>query len=315
MNGLVQLTTDDPEQFSEMLAPLSGQIQVRPLRGTSAAARMDLFGFRRLGLFRVRARGLAVKKQPPHHFTSINLPIGTPFTTRNHRGQWQDYRQDAHVFGPEDPFDFRTPHGCQVLVANLLTEELEGYSAKLLGPEGGVPAHTRQAFANPDSSELFHAIGAAWRRVAGTGGRLACRIERDELEDRIIAAFLMSSGLGRESGKTAGRPRKLDRPLSRAEDYLIANLAAPISRANLAETAGVSIRTLSRAFEWRHGMGPMAFLKARRLDATFRDLLGSAPDGASVTEVAIRYGFTHLGRFSVEYRQAFGESPSATLAH
>jgi hypothetical protein len=39
------------------------------------------------------------------------------------------------------------------------------------------------------------------------------------------------------------------------------------------------------------------------------------PDSATnVTRTALRYGFLHLGRFAIEYRQAYGESPSATLA-
>jgi transcriptional regulator GlxA family with amidase domain len=33
----------------------------------------------------------------------------------------------------------------------------------------------------------------------------------------------------------------------------------------------------------------------------------------SVAEVAIHYGFTHLGRFSMQYRRHFGESPLASL--
>ena len=35
--------------------------------------------------------------------------------------------------------------------------------------------------------------------------------------------------------------------------------------------------------------------------------------GRHVTEIATALGFVELGRFSVEYRRAFGESPSETL--
>ena len=33
----------------------------------------------------------------------------------------------------------------------------------------------------------------------------------------------------------------------------------------------------------------------------------------SVTEIAMTWGFSHMGRFSVEYRRRFGEIPSDSL--
>jgi AraC-like DNA-binding protein len=61
-------------------------------------------------------------------------------------------------------------------------------------------------------------------------------------------------------------------------------------------------------------MGPKHYLLLRRMNLARRALRQSAPDTASVTEIATRYGFWQLGRFAVEYHSLFGEAPSTTLA-
>ena len=61
-------------------------------------------------------------------------------------------------------------------------------------------------------------------------------------------------------------------------------------------------------------MGPKHYLLLRRMNLARWALRQSAPEAASVTEIATRYGFWQLGRFAVEYHTLFGESPSATLA-
>jgi AraC-like DNA-binding protein len=37
------------------------------------------------------------------------------------------------------------------------------------------------------------------------------------------------------------------------------------------------------------------------------------PTKSTITEIATEFGFWELGRFSLEYRRLFGESPSTTL--
>ena len=100
----------------------------------------------------------------------------------------------------------------------------------------------------------------------------------------------------------------------RAEEFLLGHLTSPVSAPDVAEHVGVSVRSLSRGFHARHGMGPIAFLRARRFEAVKAALRRATASETSVTEVALRHGFSHLGRFSVEYRRRFGESPSQTLA-
>jgi AraC-like DNA-binding protein len=57
----------------------------------------------------------------------------------------------------------------------------------------------------------------------------------------------------------------------------------------------------------------MAFVRQRRLDACFAQLRGSDREATTVTEMAMSYGFWHMGKFAIVYREAFGESPSESL--
>ena len=88
---------------------------------------------------------------------------------------------------------------------------------------------------------------------------------------------------------------------------------APVYVLDLCAATGVSERTLRDAFLKQCGMGPMRYLKLRRLHQVRRSLYGVAPGATSVKAAALENGFWDLGRFAVDYRAMFGESPSETL--
>ncbi|MGR7000479.1 helix-turn-helix domain-containing protein [Yinghuangia aomiensis] len=43
------------------------------------------------------------------------------------------------------------------------------------------------------------------------------------------------------------------------------------------------------------------------------DLRGADPAATTVTEVSLRWGFAHQGRFAAAYRRRYGVPPSTTL--
>jgi transcriptional regulator GlxA family with amidase domain len=57
----------------------------------------------------------------------------------------------------------------------------------------------------------------------------------------------------------------------------------------------------------------MTYLRHLRLNRVHSTLLDADPRSVTVTAVACRWGFVHLGRFAAQYRQVFGEYPSTTL--
>jgi AraC-like DNA-binding protein len=60
--------------------------------------------------------------------------------------------------------------------------------------------------------------------------------------------------------------------------------------------------------------GPLAYLRGVRMERAHRDLQGAEPgDGVAWQHWLLSGGFTHLGRFAVDYRRRFGMYPSQTL--
>ena len=104
----------------------------------------------------------------------------------------------------------------------------------------------------------------------------------------------------------------LPRGLKKAIEWLESEPARPWRVGELAALCGVAPRTLQKHFHRFLDQAPLAFLRDLRLDRVRQELLRGAQD-TSITEIATRYGFVHLGRFAIQYRHRYGETPSATL--
>ena len=89
--------------------------------------------------------------------------------------------------------------------------------------------------------------------------------------------------------------------------------AGPVRIARLCTALRVSPGTLEHAFKSVAGVTPHAFFLRRRLNEARQALLREDAELRNVTEIALSLGLSELGRFSVRYREMFGEMPSQTL--
>jgi len=103
------------------------------------------------------------------------------------------------------------------------------------------------------------------------------------------------------------------RPVKRTLDAMHAEPSRQFTAADLAAIAGVGVRVLQESFRQHVGMPPLVYLRRLRLDGVHAELSRAEPGQVSVSDVAYRWGFTHLGRFAGAYRARFGLSPSETL--
>ncbi|MEJ2865236.1 AraC family transcriptional regulator [Actinomycetospora flava] len=133
-----------------------------------------------------------------------------------------------------------------------------------------------------------------------------------EVEHAVVTALLLGTRHNHRERIFRRSPPAPRRVLRRVLELVDSAHDRTLTVADLAACAGVSERALHAAFRRELGTTPMAYLRTRRLEAAREDLLTAEP-GDGVTEIALRHGFSHLGRFAAAYRVRFGEAPSTTL--
>jgi AraC-like DNA-binding protein len=101
------------------------------------------------------------------------------------------------------------------------------------------------------------------------------------------------------------------RQIMKAVDFMRANLHQPLTLSEVAEAAGISVRSLQYGFRRFRNITPLAYLREIRLEAAQTEL-SSPLNMLSIKDVAVKWGFTHMGHFAARYRAAYGEMPSET---
>ena len=135
-----------------------------------------------------------------------------------------------------------------------------------------------------------------------------------QLEQLVVTTLLGEHPPVQQSGFNRVRSAILPRHIKQVENYLHEHIDQPINLDVLAAQTQVSVRTLQVAFKEHCGVSPMQYLRQLRLDRVRADLLTHGDSAeCSVADIALRWGFAHLGRFSAAYRDRFGETPSQSL--
>lgn len=157
---------------------------------------------------------------------------------------------------------------------------------------------------------LLERIGDLARNSPGVFDHLPIR---DQMRHDILAALFLAAEATPEWAPIPDcRQLRRSRVVSAAMDSLHEEAESNLTLLDLCERAGVGARTLENSFREIVGESPMRFLRTRQLHEARRLLRETSNGMTTVGECAYAVGITHLGRFSVAYRNRFGESPSET---
>ncbi len=263
---------------------------------------------------RIFTRNIAVNSKPGGDQTTLTFPLRGGFEI-DRSGRCGRYGgQHAHMHNLDRALDLSSS-GFSVLVVNVDNSVLTSTATKLScgEQESWIGGHRRISLTSGSGARVWHSVHSLWSTVQKAHSIPVSPLAIGKQQADVVDAILQA-GVDQGSELVQVGQRRSRTGLSRVEDWITANLTRPISRADLCEVAGLPARALTRAFAINHGRGPLQFVRDRRLDAIQRILLGSHAEETTVTQVAMDMGIFHLGRFSADYKSAFGERPSETLS-
>ncbi len=101
--------------------------------------------------------------------------------------------------------------------------------------------------------------------------------------------------------------------VKKVRELLHESIHKKISIGELVHELDISERQLHDTFKLNYGFSPKRYLQNLRLNAVRKELILSDPNSINISEVAFKYGFTHMSHFSSEYKKMFSEIPSKTF--
>ena len=132
------------------------------------------------------------------------------------------------------------------------------------------------------------------------------------MEDHVALLAQAFSDSTEETRSNRGATASRRRHALRARDWIHAHIGDAIRVTDLCRAVGASRRQLEYSFRSTFDVGPRKYINALRLNEIRQALLNRQNADLSITDIALLHGVTHLGRFSVSYRELFGEPPSQT---
>jgi AraC-like DNA-binding protein len=227
----------------------------------------------------------------------------------------------ASVPSPNEPLVMVWPAEAAHLIVRIDRGAVERKLAALLGRPVTKPIHMKLGL------DLTGAAALRWSAIldllqadieqqgsAREAGRPVSGASAAAIQDVVLNSLLLYHPSS-YSEQLARRESPARAPyVRRAIEYAKAHLDGPLTVGLLAEAAGVSVRALQAGFARDLGCSPSAYVREQRL-ARIREELARADPMADVrvTDVALRFGFSHLGRFAQTYYERFGELPSTTV--
>lgn len=245
---------------------------------------------------------------------SISLPLSGYQELSYKDGNVQSNITSGVIISPAEPYELNISGNCRKTLVRISRQAMEVGLESLTGKKTDKPLIFQ---ANMDAS--VGSSSAWWRTVryieselSNTDSLYNSPAFIRDIEQALIKGLLTSQPHNYSEDVKRALNNNLPSYLVKTIDYLRENAKNEIHMDDVEWISGVSKNKLYSDFKRYIGVPPTAYLKRIRMEGVRGDIIKSL--GAdSISTLAFNWGFTHLGRFSTEYKKIFGETPSDTL--
>jgi AraC-like DNA-binding protein len=219
------------------------------------------------------------------------------------------------VNSPTNSLAMHTSSDCATLIIRIERSALEAHVRDLLRQSLQEPIEfsPRMNFTHGPTCAWYESVLFAIKQLNCPEGLLNYPLAVVNIEEMLMTALMMTQPNNYSDALAGDTQAGMPRNLKSALDLIESHPEWEHSVGSIARELNVTVRALQKIFRHHLDTSPSAYLRRVRLERAHDELHAADHGTATVAEVAQRWGFFHLGRFSSIYRTHFGEAPSDTL--
>lgn len=246
---------------------------------------------------------------------SLSLPLLGSQTVMTYGRQIRFSNGRSFILSPGQEKSVELSEDCKFLLVTFHRRTVEAELRRLLGRNvGRLPVFSLEMV---DSSGLsaswWRGIKTYLKELAQKNSIIALPGMSVEFERSLVRSLLLLQDNDMKNDIVQAISAALPSSIVRVKTFIEQNYATPLSLLDLQRSSGLSSARLGLEFKEHLGCSPMRYLKKIRLEHA-RELLLSRGSSRKISTIVFDVGLSHFGRFSVEYKAAFGESPKETAA-
>ncbi len=247
-------------------------------------------------------------------FLLVMMPTGGKADIRCGKQAIHSSPELASVVTPTQYLSQTVYDGCDQIMVKIDRTLLENVCAQHLGHPLREPLEFRLGF------EMSSRGGVSWQALVSWlvsefeqgAPMLGSSLVSAQVEHLLVTTLLMAQPNNYRDELLNPAPSIAPRHVRRVEEYIQAHADEDLTIGDLAACAKVSTSALFAGFREFRSTTPMAYLKSVRMQRVRDELRDPASAEKTVTAIAVRWGFNHLGHFAADYKNRFGECPSRT---